>query len=773
MFRTNNFDKLLDKATSHLLMEPDWPSTLQICDLIRQNDVQPKYALNALKKKLISTNPHSSMYALLVLESMVKNCGPVLHEELTTKANCEYIHELARTTTHENVRAKLLELIQAWTFAFRKNPKYGALKDTMNAMKSEGYKFPPQRETDAMFSADTAPEWANGEVCHRCRVAFSLIQRKHHCRACGQVFCGACTTKSTTLPKYGIEKEVRVCDACYDQATKPSSTKPAAVKQESELPVEYLKSPLSQQNQEPPKKSEEELREEEELQLALALSQSEAEAKEKEKYKMPSVHTTFKAEAADHGPTAIEEQANPELAKYLNRSYWESLQSNEPTEQARPASPSAPATAPVQNNDIKYKAKENGVADNDLEEFIQTLKSQVEIFINRMKSNSSRGRSIANDTSVQTLFMNITAMHSKLLRYIQEHDDNRLHFEGLQDKLTQVKDARAALDALREEHREKLQREAEEAERQRQLQMAHKLEIMRKKKQEYLQYQRQLALQRIQEQEREMQMRQEQQKQQYMMPQYGYIGSPVHGPQFPPNTAPPVGAFHPYQFNPHMMPPHSAPPQMGHSGVPTQGPLPPQPLPQNPAMMGQPQGYPHGPPPHNAGPNPPVSGPQPQFAPHGLPHQHMMVHGMQQIGLPHSQIVPQHQGGIPPNQMGMGAPQAGIPQTQGGMPLHQAGIPHSQANIPTNQSGMPPIQTGMMPSQAGMPHHQGMPNQGGIPPNQGGMAPNQVSIPNQGGMPHGGMPLGIPPNQAMPHQGQIPPQYQTAGPQSIDRKSVV
>jgi len=62
-----------------------------------------------------------------------------------------------------------------------------------------------------------------------------------------------------------------------------------------------------------------------------------------------------------------------------------------------------------------------------------------------------------------------------------------VYYEGLQDKLAQVKDARAALDALREEHREKLRRQAEEAERIRQLQMAHKLEIMRKKKQEYLQ----------------------------------------------------------------------------------------------------------------------------------------------------------------------------------------------------------------------------------------------------------------------------------------------
>jgi hypothetical protein len=54
-----------------------------------------------------------------------------------------------------------------------------------------------------------------------------------------------------------------------------------------------------------------------------------------------------------------------------------------------------------------------------------TLKMQVEIFVNRMKSNSSRGRSIANDSSVQTLFMNITAMHSRLLKHIQQQDDSR------------------------------------------------------------------------------------------------------------------------------------------------------------------------------------------------------------------------------------------------------------------------------------------------------------------------------------------------------------
>jgi growth factor-regulated tyrosine kinase substrate len=36
MFRSSSsFDRLLEKATSHLLLEPDWDSILCICDTIR------------------------------------------------------------------------------------------------------------------------------------------------------------------------------------------------------------------------------------------------------------------------------------------------------------------------------------------------------------------------------------------------------------------------------------------------------------------------------------------------------------------------------------------------------------------------------------------------------------------------------------------------------------------------------------------------------------------------------------------------------------------
>ncbi|XP_045475919.1 hepatocyte growth factor-regulated tyrosine kinase substrate [Harmonia axyridis] len=691
------FGKMLDKATSQLLMEPDLSTTMSICDMIRQGDVPPKVAFTSLKKKLATTNPHTILHSLMVLESIIKNC-PTVHEELASKSFLDTLHDLVKTTSHSNIRNKILELMQAWSHVFKNNPKFEALQDIVNQMKAEGFKFPALRESEAMFSATNAPTWVDGEACHRCRVQFSLITRKHHCRACGQVFCGTCTRNSTTLPKFGIEKEVRVCDSCFAEASKASSAKSSS--KTEELPFEYLKSSLYQQKQQPTKKTDDELQEEEDLQMAIALSQSEAENKEKERERAARMKSsssptyTFKATSEPRPAETVqpeEEALNPELAKYLNRSYWESRTPANSSDNLRPTSPSAPSvtTIPLQNHEQKYKAKENGLINSELEDFINTLRSQVEIFINRMKSNSSRGRSIANDTSVQTLFMNITTMHSTLLEYIKEHDDNRLHFERLQDKLNQVKDARAALDALREEHREKLRREAEEAERLRQIQMAQKLEIMRKKKQEYLQYQRQLVLQRVQEQEREMQMRQEQQKQVFMGGQQFPMGYMV--PQYPPNSAPPIGTYHQYGPPPHMGqgmmsgPPQSAPPQMGHMGGPTQGGVghPQMQMPPNYPIPGQ----------SNQPPNPNVQGPPihnqepgPQQLPPQMPQQMGMAYPPQQI----VNTAPIMSIGQPPNQSSsqvMMVPRPGMAPQQ--FP-QQPGAPPASPQVPQQTPAQPP-----------------------------------------------------------------------------------
>lgn len=168
----------------------------------------------------------------------------------------------------------------------------------MTILKTKGHAFPELAEADAMFTSDTAPGWSDGKVCHRCRDQFSFTNRKHHCRNCGQIFCAQCSSRTCRLPKYGIEKEVRVCEGCYMTLHPPNSTAVGSSSRggstsETDLPAEYLASSLAQQSQSPPRKTEQELKEEEELQLALALSQSEAEQKNRLVRKCISISVVY------------------------------------------------------------------------------------------------------------------------------------------------------------------------------------------------------------------------------------------------------------------------------------------------------------------------------------------------------------------------------------------------------------------------------------------------------------------------------------------------
>ncbi|KAK3759614.1 hypothetical protein RRG08_016351, partial [Elysia crispata] len=488
-----------------------------------------KTALLGIKRKIGSENPHVSMFALQLLEACVKNCASTFHSEVATKEFMEFMKDQAKTRS-DPVKEKVLELIQTWSHAFRNEPSYKAVEDTFHLLKMEGHKFPTLKESDAMFDAEKAPSWKDAETCTRCRVQFTAFQRKHHCRNCGEIFCKNCSSKTSTIPKLGFERQVRVCDSCYDKLHKSGANS----KKEEDLPAEYLASPLSKQSQNPPSKSEKEQQEEEELQLALALSKSEHENKEKERERSRNNYnlyskTTNESSPAAPAPATVAvapldtSDMDPELARYLNRHYWQQ-KSEEQTQPVVvsttvPSAPAAAADARVSSvptaeaQVVSSHLYQNGDTESSEAQFLSALQGSLEIFVNRMRSNSQRGRPIANDSAVQSLFAVISNMHPQLMTHIQEKEEDRAHFESLQDKLTQLRDAREALDSLREEHREKRRREAEELDRQRQIQMMQKLEVMRQKKHEYLEMQRQHALQRLQEQEREMAARFEQQKQ--------------------------------------------------------------------------------------------------------------------------------------------------------------------------------------------------------------------------------------------------------------------
>jgi len=65
---------------------------------------------------------------------------------------------------------------------------------------------------------ESPPAWipdSMAPLCMGCGAAFSLVKRRHHCRSCGRVFCAKCSPNQVPLPRYGIQKAVRVCNRCY------------------------------------------------------------------------------------------------------------------------------------------------------------------------------------------------------------------------------------------------------------------------------------------------------------------------------------------------------------------------------------------------------------------------------------------------------------------------------------------------------------------------------------------------------------------------------
>ena len=60
---------------------------------------------------------------------------------------------------------------------------------------------------------------------------FGLIKRRHHCRACGGIFCSSCSLSREAFPHLGYHEPVRCCNPCatimHEQRQRPARGAPA------------------------------------------------------------------------------------------------------------------------------------------------------------------------------------------------------------------------------------------------------------------------------------------------------------------------------------------------------------------------------------------------------------------------------------------------------------------------------------------------------------------------------------------------------------------
>ncbi|CAF0821645.1 unnamed protein product [Adineta steineri] len=113
------------------------------------------------------------------------------------------------------------------------------------------YLSAPTKMITEMVADQVAPSYwiPNKDVhkCSSCDLQFGSDFSKHHCRACGHVFCDTCTTNRRVIPWIDTEKAVRVCNNCYgNPKSRPPSSSSSST---NSFSTSYDKS--KQQNQKP------------------------------------------------------------------------------------------------------------------------------------------------------------------------------------------------------------------------------------------------------------------------------------------------------------------------------------------------------------------------------------------------------------------------------------------------------------------------------------------------------------------------------------------
>ncbi|XP_055833590.1 TOM1-like protein 9 [Solanum dulcamara] len=149
---------LVERATSDMLMGPDWAMNVEICDICSRDPAQAKDVVKGIKKRLGSRKSKVQLLALTLLEAIVKNCGDIVHMHVAEKGLLHQMVKMVKKKPDFHVKEKILISIDTWQEAFggpraRYPQYYGAYQELLHL----GAVF-PQRSAPVLASPKTHPQ---------------------------------------------------------------------------------------------------------------------------------------------------------------------------------------------------------------------------------------------------------------------------------------------------------------------------------------------------------------------------------------------------------------------------------------------------------------------------------------------------------------------------------------------------------------------------------------------------------------------------------------
>ncbi|MBA0612158.1 hypothetical protein Godav_012797 [Gossypium davidsonii] len=114
--------------------------------------------MKGIKKRLGNKNPKVQLLTLTLLETIVKNCGDIVHMHVAERDVLSDMIKMARKKPDFHVKEKILALIDTWQEAYGANSRYPQYHVAYQELLRAGAVFPEKNESSApVFTPQTQP----------------------------------------------------------------------------------------------------------------------------------------------------------------------------------------------------------------------------------------------------------------------------------------------------------------------------------------------------------------------------------------------------------------------------------------------------------------------------------------------------------------------------------------------------------------------------------------------------------------------------------------